>query len=120
MILVRLDALGAAAEQGDGAAGVAPAGVREADRDLSQALPEFALARRPGLPGRLEDLVRVERAAIADQPVGQDGGVAAGDDEVVGYPVNLVLAGIGALLAGVTGQRASQAVAGACVPRPAG
>ena len=108
---MRLDALGAAAEQGDGAAGVAPAGVRQADRDLGQALPQVALVRRSGLPGRLEDLVRVEGAAVTEQAVGEDGGIAAGDDQVVGNPV---LAGI------AVGQRASQAVAGACVPGPAG
>lgn len=85
------DALGAATEQGDGAAGVAPAGVRQADRDLGQALPQVALVRRSGLPGRLEDLVRVEGAAVAEQAVGEDGGIAAGDDEVVGNPV---LAGV--------------------------
>ena len=122
LIAVAADMLGAAAEQGDGAAGVAPAGVRQADRDLGQALPQVAFVRRAGLPGRLEDLVRVERAAVAEQPVGEDGGVAAGNDEIVGDPVLagiVVLAGL-ALLADVTGQRASQAVAGACVPGPAG
>ena len=39
LVLVRADALGAPAEQGDRAAGVAPAGVGQPDRDLGQALP---------------------------------------------------------------------------------
>jgi hypothetical protein len=85
--LVGADALGAAAEQGDGAAGVTAAGVGQADRDLGQALPQVALVRRSGLPGRLEDLVGMERAAVAEQLVGQDGGVVPGDDEVIGDAV---------------------------------
>ena len=39
LVLVRADALSAPAEQGDRAAGVAPAGVGQPDRDLGQALP---------------------------------------------------------------------------------
>ncbi len=77
--------------------------MRQADRDLGQALPQVAFGRRAGLPGRLENFVRVERAAVAEQLVGENGGVAAGDDEIVGDPV---LAGAG------VGQRAPQAVAG--------
>ena len=74
-VLVRADALGAPAEQGDRAAGVAPAGVGQPDRDLGQALPQIAVARRRRLPGRLEDLVRVERAAFAEQLIGEPGRV---------------------------------------------
>jgi hypothetical protein len=92
--LVRAEPLGAALKQGNGAVGVAPAGVRQADRDLGQPLPQVAFGGRSGLPGRLEDLVRVERAAIAKQLVSEDGGVAPGDDEVVG---NRFLAGVGAV-----------------------
>jgi len=43
-------ALGAAAEQADRAAGVAALGVREADGDLGQALPQIAFVRGPALP----------------------------------------------------------------------
>ena len=68
---VRADALGAPAEQGGRAAGVAAAGVGQPDRDLGQALPHVALARPGRFPGRLEDLVRVERASVAKQLIGE-------------------------------------------------
>ena len=55
----------------------------------------------------------MERAAVAEQLVGQDGGVAPGDDEIIGDPV-LASVGVGVV------QRASQGVAGACVPGPSG
>ena len=69
--------------------------------------------RRGRLPGRLEDLVRVERAAFAEQLVGEPGRVGPGDREIVGHP-GLAGFGRGAV------QRASQGVAGPRVPRPAG
>ena len=113
LVLVRADALGAPPEQGDRAAGVAPAGVGQPDRDLGQALPQIALAGRGGLPGRLEDLVRVERAALPEQLVGEPGRVGPGDREIVG---NRCLAVLGLSAA----QGASQGVAGPRVPWPAG
>ena len=113
LVLVRADALGAPAEQGDRAAGIAPAGVGQPDRDLGQALPQVTLARRGGLPGRLEDLVRVERAAFSEQLIGEPGRVGPGDREIVGNP-GLAGRGLGAV------QRASQPVAGSRVPWSAG
>ena len=79
LFLVRADALGAPAEQRDRAAGVAAAGVGQPDRDLGQALPQVALARPGRFPGRLEDLVRVERASGPEQLIGERGRVAPGD-----------------------------------------
>ena len=113
LVLVRANALCAPPEQGDRAAGVAPASVGQPDRDLGQALPQIALARRGRLPGRLEDLVRVERASLAEQLVGEAGRVGPGDREIIG---NRCLAGLG--LGAV--QRTSKGVAGPRVPRPAG
>ena len=57
--------------------------VRQPDRDLWQGLAQVAFARRGGLPRRLEDLVRVERAPGAQQLVGQGGRVGPGQHEIV-------------------------------------
>jgi hypothetical protein len=116
---VRADALSAPAEQGGRAAGVAAAGVGQPDRDLGQALPHVALTRPGRFPGRLEDLVRVERASVAKQLIGERRRLGPGDYQVVGDPG---LAGLGAapFRCHGTGQRASQFVAGARVPWPAG
>jgi len=48
------------AQQDSGAALVAAERVRQADSDLSQALPEVAVGVWRGLPGRLEHLVGVK------------------------------------------------------------
>src|SRR5207302_6398385 len=65
-VLVGTDALGAPAEQGDRAAGVAAAGVGQPDRDLGQALPQVTFLRRAGFPGRPEPLVPRERTPLAE------------------------------------------------------
>ena len=56
----------------------------------------------------------MERAAVAEQLAGQDGGVARGDDEIIGDPV---LAGVGVGVAsGLPGRRGGVRSCG----RPAG
>jgi hypothetical protein len=111
LIAVRPGTLGAAPEQGHGAAGVPPVRVGQADGDLGEPLPQVALAGPCGLPRRLEDLMGVERAARAQQLAGQPGRVRPGKREVLGH---LRLAALAAA------QRPSQPVTRARVPRPAG
>jgi len=48
--LVEAGSLGAAAEQGDRAAGIAAVSVGQPDRDLGEALPQVALMGWAGLP----------------------------------------------------------------------
>jgi hypothetical protein len=93
--LVRAVPFGAPVQQRDRAAGVAPVGVGQPDRDLGQSLPQVPLGRRAGFPRRLEHLMGVKRAALAQQPVGQPGRVRAGQRQVVGNPV--FTAGTGAV-----------------------
>jgi hypothetical protein len=91
LALVRTGPLAAAPQQRHRAAGIAAVGVCQPDRHLSEPLPQVTLAGRPGLPRRLEDLVRVKRAAGAQQLVGQPGRVRPGEAEIVG---NRGLAGL--------------------------
>jgi len=87
--------------------------VRQPDRDLGQALPQVAFARRGGLPRCLEDLVRVKRAPRAQQPVGQSGRVGPGQREIVRNAL-VALDGAGAI------ERSSERITRARVPRSAG
>ena len=66
---VPADPGGAPAQQGDRADGIAAPGVGQADRQLGQALPQVALSGRSGLPGRLQDLMGMERAPGVQQPL---------------------------------------------------
>ena len=86
LIAVPADPIGAPAEQRDRAAGITPVRVRQPDRDLGQALPEIAFGGRSGLPRRLEDLVGVKRAAIAQQLIRRAWPRRAGQGEVVRDP----------------------------------
>jgi hypothetical protein len=63
-------AVSATPQQAYGAASIAAQRVGQADGDLCQALPQVALARRCGLPGRLKHLVRVERPIAVNQFLG--------------------------------------------------
>jgi hypothetical protein len=67
---VAREALSAAPQQARGTASVASQRVGQADGYLSQALPQVALGRRRGLPGRLKHLMRVERAVTVNQFLG--------------------------------------------------
>ena len=104
---------GAAAQQGDRAAGVAAAGVGQADRDLREAPPELAVRGRGRLPGGLEDLVGVERVALGQQPAAELGRLGRGDHQVVGDARHV----LGARRR--PGERAAELVARPRVPRPA-
>jgi hypothetical protein len=63
---VTRQAVSTAPQQAYGSASIAAQRVGQADGDLRQALPQVALARRRGLPGRLEHLMRVERAIVVN------------------------------------------------------
>ena len=58
---------GAAVDRADP---VAPPGVGEPDRELGQPAPQLPLARRGGLPRRLEYLVGLERPTLVEQALG--------------------------------------------------
>src|SRR6202044_1187004 len=58
------DVAGPPAKQGRRAPRVAAPGVREADRDLGEAAPEFPIGPGNGLPGRFEYLVGMKRSAL--------------------------------------------------------
>lgn len=62
---------GAAPQQRHGTASIAAAGMGHAYGQLGQALPEVAFGGRCGLPGGLQYLVRVKRAASGQQFIGQ-------------------------------------------------
>ena len=64
---VRLEPASGPLEQPVGADGVSASSVREPDAELGQALPQVALVVGPGLPARLEHLVRRERPPLAHQ-----------------------------------------------------
>ena len=61
----------APAEQSRGAMSVTPPRMREAHRDLGEPLPQVPLGGRRGLPRRFEHLVRMERAALVEQLLGE-------------------------------------------------
>src|ERR1700678_1331612 len=111
LLLVGADSPGAAAEQRDGAAGVAAVGVGQPDRDLGEPLPTIAFLRRGGLQRGLEDLLRVKRAPRAQQLIGKPGRVRPGEREVVGDRGH----GPGGL---GWGERTAERVTGTCIPRP--
>ena len=106
------DVAGAPAQQRHRAARVAAPGVREADRDLGEAAPQLAFRPRNGLPGRLEDLVGVERPALGEQPAAELGRLGGRDDQVVGDARHV--------LRGRPGKRPAKLVPRARVARPPG
>jgi hypothetical protein len=71
--------------------------VRQPHGHLGEPLPQVTLMGRAGLPRRLEDLVRVKRAAGPQQLVGQPGRVRPGQREIVGNPGLAGAMGLGAV-----------------------
>ena len=106
------DVAGAPAEQRRRAARVAAPGMGEADRDLGEAAPQFAFRPGNGLPGRLENLMGVERPALGEQPAAELGRLSGRDDQVVGDA--------GHVLRGRPGKRPAELVPRARVARPSG
>ncbi|MCO5605450.1 hypothetical protein L7F22_059634 [Adiantum nelumboides] len=82
------DALRTAAQQRDGAAGVAALGVGQPDRELRQRPPQVAGVVARVLPGTLEDLVGVEGQARVEQALGLGDGVRGGEHQVLGHPLD--------------------------------
>ncbi len=66
--LVLFDAGRASLEQSDSSRAVTASGMRQADTDLRETLPQFAFFVRTGLPASLQDLMRGKRAAFLHQP----------------------------------------------------
>jgi len=74
-----------APEQGNRAAAVSAPGMGQADRDLSQALPEIALVIWAGLPHRLEYLVGVERPALVNEALREQDRFARFQAQIIGH-----------------------------------
>jgi hypothetical protein len=86
LILVGLDVLGAASEQGDRTGDIAAGGMRGAHGQLGQALPQ----RTPRLGGRLPSVLQhfmgMERHAVVEQPLRLDKGLVRRPDNTLGLP----------------------------------
>lgn len=69
--VVFLDSARASLEEAGGSGAVTAGGMRQADADLSETLPQVAFFVRTSLPAGLEDLVRSERPAFLHELPGQ-------------------------------------------------
>jgi len=107
---VARQAVSAAPQQARGTASIAAECVRQANGDLSQSLPQVALARRRRFPGCLKHLMRVKREIGVNQILGSCQRFQGRPGPVVGWR----LAGC------IPGQRPAEFVARSRVPRPPG